>query len=306
MWLFKLPLFRNTVYRVARSSAVTSFVVVLPALPVIATTFAPERRLMSRAMSCSARVVSVDRDERRGPPRPGCPRTPRRARRPPRRRAAREGRGDEPVPVEPFAADGDEQVAGGQRPGVDRNAFDRLSGVAAQEPSSGRGRHVSVASAATRSIAYDALDPARRRASAARATSTSSNGSRPVADHLVLLVPLAGDEHEIARPGPRGWPRSIAPFRSMIARQAVDLATACPLGGRRSAGMTMPRLISSMIRSRILRLAGLSEVTMTRSLSRAATAPISGRFVVIAIAAAAEHGDRRGPWPAAAPSRAGS
>ena len=42
--------------------------------------------------------------------------------------------------------------------------------------------------------------------------------------------------------------------------------------------MTMPRWISSMIRAGSS-LRGLSDVTITRSLSRAATAPISGRFV---------------------------
>jgi len=42
--LLKFPRLRNTEYRAARNSAVSSFVVVFPALPVIATTVAPERR----------------------------------------------------------------------------------------------------------------------------------------------------------------------------------------------------------------------------------------------------------------------
>ena len=42
MWLLKLPRLRITRYRDASSSAVTSFVVVFPALPVIATTFVPD------------------------------------------------------------------------------------------------------------------------------------------------------------------------------------------------------------------------------------------------------------------------
>ena len=58
MWLFRFPLFRKTRYRVERNSAAISFVVVLPALPVMATTRAPDRRRTSRAMSCSPRVVS--------------------------------------------------------------------------------------------------------------------------------------------------------------------------------------------------------------------------------------------------------
>ena len=58
MWLFKLPLLRKTVYRAARNSAVISFVVDLPALPVTATTAAPESRRTRLASVCSAAIVS--------------------------------------------------------------------------------------------------------------------------------------------------------------------------------------------------------------------------------------------------------
>ena len=51
MWLFRFPLFRNTRYRADSSSAQISFVVVLPALPVMATTLAPDFRRTQRAMS---------------------------------------------------------------------------------------------------------------------------------------------------------------------------------------------------------------------------------------------------------------
>ena len=61
MWLLRFPLFLKTRWRDARNSAATSLVVVLPALPVIATTRAPDRRRTSRATSCSARVVSSTR-----------------------------------------------------------------------------------------------------------------------------------------------------------------------------------------------------------------------------------------------------
>ena len=44
MWLLKFPRLRITRYRAARNSAVTSFVVVFPALPVIATTLVPDSR----------------------------------------------------------------------------------------------------------------------------------------------------------------------------------------------------------------------------------------------------------------------
>ena len=44
MWLFRFPSFRITSQRVARNVAASSFVLVFPTLPVIATTVAPERR----------------------------------------------------------------------------------------------------------------------------------------------------------------------------------------------------------------------------------------------------------------------
>ena len=49
MWLFRLPEDRITRCRRPRNAAVTSFVVVLPALPVTATTRAPDRRRTHRA-----------------------------------------------------------------------------------------------------------------------------------------------------------------------------------------------------------------------------------------------------------------
>ena len=58
-WLFKLPAFFTTLKRDPISSAMVSFVVVFPALPVMATTFAPDSRRTNFARSCSARVVSA-------------------------------------------------------------------------------------------------------------------------------------------------------------------------------------------------------------------------------------------------------
>ena len=58
MWLFKLPLLRKTVYRAERNSAVISFVVDLPALPVTATTADPESRRTRLASVCNAAIVS--------------------------------------------------------------------------------------------------------------------------------------------------------------------------------------------------------------------------------------------------------
>ena len=58
-WLFKFPAFFTTRKRDPISSAMVSFVVVLPALPVIATTLACDSRRTYFARSCSARVVSA-------------------------------------------------------------------------------------------------------------------------------------------------------------------------------------------------------------------------------------------------------
>ena len=110
----------------------------------------------------------------------------------------------------------------------------------------------------------------RRRASASRATTTSSNGNDAVADHLVLLVPLAGDQHQIARP--RQLDRSgdrLAP---------IDDGSAPAARCRAACRRVSPRRTSSMMRFGSS-VRGLSDVMTTTSLKRPATAPISGRFV---------------------------
>ena len=81
MWLLKFPLLRTTRYRAARNSAVISFVVVFPALPVMATTFAPDSIRTRRATCWSAAVVSstsmtTARGSRTSPPRPRGTTTP--------------------------------------------------------------------------------------------------------------------------------------------------------------------------------------------------------------------------------------
>ena len=175
-----------------RNSAVSSFVVVFPALPVMATTFAPDRRRTSRARSCSARVVSptsiADRPRppaaglvahHRAPPHPpparprrtrgrrtdrrGSPRTDRLARAS-ANRWTRARAGDPDRPNQPPARDG-RDFPRGQR--------DRI------HPAS------SLASRCDAAPAPPAPPPRRR---------TAASG----ADHLVLLVPLAGDHHEVA------------------------------------------------------------------------------------------------------------
>ena len=59
MWLFRFPLFFTTRYRVANISAMVSFVVVLPALPVIAINRVSAANRTACARSCSARSVSA-------------------------------------------------------------------------------------------------------------------------------------------------------------------------------------------------------------------------------------------------------
>ena len=262
---------RKTLYFADRNSAVNSFVVVLPALPVIATTLAPDRRRTSRARSCKRprRVVHLDQ-ERRSRRLFGSTGSRHHT-----RRARRERPRDEVVAVEPSALDRHEQVAGGERPRIDRHALEPTVRIARDQPSAGDGRDL-------RRGQRDRLHPLDHSRAAAAARQRRAchlhvvERQRPIADHLVLLVSLAGDE----RPG---RPRSRVLNRLLDRLPPIDdRERRRDLAGRaartRSAGITMPRLISSMIFSGSS-LRGLSEVTITRSLSRAATAPISGRLV---------------------------
>ena len=179
MWLFRFPLFRNTRYRVDRNSAAISFVVVLPALPVMATTRAPDRRRTSRAMSCSARVVSststITQPRRR-------PRPSGRSRRDASTSTPRAPRASASatncVAVEPLAANRDEEIPRAAACACrSRSASIACRRVAAHEPPAGGGRDVPGGQRQPFHAATTPCEPARRRASAARATSTSSNGS---------------------------------------------------------------------------------------------------------------------------------
>ena len=217
MWLFRFPLFRNTRYRAERNSAATSFVVVLPALPVIATTLAPERRRTSRATSCSARVVSADpNDARRRPPRPRCAPAPagvdRRRASAPRPSAL----GDELVPSNRSPRIATNKSPGGERPRVDRQPTDRAS-----MPRRGRLRRRSRRRSSPAVSASDLHALRHPRAAAASRQRRARDldvveRQRPVADDLILLVSLAGDQHQIAGPRvvhgalDRGLPIAIA------------------------------------------------------------------------------------------------
>ena len=176
IWLFRFPLFLKTGKRADRNSATTSLVVVLPALPVIATTFAPERRRTSRARSCSAasRVVDLDDQRRR---RRACLR---------RNRRLVDHRADGPTSsgiarridarqtVSPA-------IATKKSPGSsERESIDTRPIAVAGSPRTTRppvAFATSVALKGSHSTCQHTRVPARRRASAVLATSTSSNGS---------------------------------------------------------------------------------------------------------------------------------
>ena len=234
MWLFRLPLFRNTRYRAARNSAVDFLRRRLAGAAGDRHHPRAGPRRTSRATSCSARVVSsTSISSGAGPPHlPRARPAPRPPPRPPRR--APSASATNSMAVEPLAADRDEQVARRERPRVDRHRADRAAAASpADHPPAGRGARPRAAVSA--SGVHAATTPscrARRRASAARATSTSSNGSTLVADDLVLLVPLAGDQHQVARPRVAGSPARWPPRRSTIASDGVDAGGGCPLRRR--------------------------------------------------------------------------
>ena len=200
-----------------------------------------------------------------------------------RRRHHRSGRargqrsGDEVVPVEPIAANRDEQIAG-LRSTACRSTTVRRAGP--DRPSTTRPPVAAAISAALSEIdirhrsrspaSRCAAAPARRAPLRRRRTAASCRRS-PGTSRAPCRRSGSGRRARASRTA-----FSIASRRSTIASDGVPFC--CPFGAIRSAGMTMPRRISSRIFSGSS-LRGLSDVTITRSLSRAATAPISGRFV---------------------------
>ena len=107
-----------------------------------------------------------------------------------------------------------------------------------------------------------------------RATSTSENGRRVCAGDLHGLVPLAGNEHDVAGPGQADRPLDgRGPVRHDL--QPVQLADA-------PARMSAMICCGSSVR-------GLSSVTMTRSAPLTAAAPIGGALAPVPVAATAEH-----------------
>ena len=200
------------------NSAATSLVVVLPALPVIATTFAPAtpphlgapvlqrpRRVATSITTAPAGAASAA------------------ARGPARRPRPRERVGDELVAVEPLAANRDEQSPGcSVRESIDARPTARRSPRTIRPPVAAA---TSAGGQRSRSTATTPATPTAPRKRRARDFDVVER-QRPVADDLVFLVPLAGDEHEVAAARVL-TARSIAALRSTIARYGVAFG-ACP------------------------------------------------------------------------------
>ena len=184
-----------------RNSAVSSFVVVLPALPVIATTFAPDRRRTSRArvLQRPGRVRHLD-DERRRPcrsclaARPASPSPPLRPHpRPARRRRTRARR---------TARRASRRTGPRRRSSASRSTTARSRVRASPGHHAPAGRGGDLGGAQRDRLGHPlrhprAAAPARQRG--ARDLDVVER-QRLVADHLVLLVPLAGDQDQIAAP----------------------------------------------------------------------------------------------------------
>ena len=169
MWLFRLPRLRKVVNRRPSSVAVISFVVVLPALPVMATTV-DCRAAPDHASGLLQAVQGVlHHDHRKVGRRHGCGITDDDS-----RGASRDGLGNEGMPVEPWPADRDVQIAGDERARVDRHRRQQPVLGAVAEHAAERVGHFARRQG-ERLGAHRAL-PVRRR-SAARATAPSSKGS---------------------------------------------------------------------------------------------------------------------------------
>ena len=202
MWLLRFPLLRNTRYRADRNSAVDFLGRRLAG--AAGDRDDPGARLgaarRARA-SCSAarRVVDLDHHARRPPA----------VRSRPRPRDQHAGRAPRASASATNACPSNRspRIATNRSPGasvresIDDAVRSRVAGSPRDQPA--RRGVGDVRRRSATSGCHRATTPAiraRRRASAARATSTSSNGSIAIADDLVLLVALAGDQHEVARP----------------------------------------------------------------------------------------------------------
>src|SRR3954471_7387648 len=200
--LFKLPFFRNTRKRLPRNSAATSFVVVFPALPVIATTFVPDRRRTSRAISCNPVVVFATLTRTDRPPAPAAwraasildcsttaPRAPRAIAAPmnscPSNRSPRIATNSSPLPI-------------------DRESIDRPAIASPGSPCSSRPPVALTMSAGVSGSRSTRLRHSRSGASAGQRRARDFHvveRQRPLADDLIFFVPLPGNQDQISRGG---------------------------------------------------------------------------------------------------------
>ena len=216
MWLFRFPRLRTTRYLAARNSAVISFVVVFPALPVMATTLVPDSIRTACASAWSAAVVSStsmttagvpparERPRRRGRTSPAAPASIAAcAKSAPSRRSPRMPMYNSPgasvrvsidTPVN-WRVSAPATIAPAMAVAT-QSAFSRISGVSATARSL---HHARVGPSADQRVARHGDIVERQRA---------------VADHLILLVSFAHDEHQVA------GPRELDRFSNR--RQAID------------------------------------------------------------------------------------
>ena len=287
------PLFFTTVKRVPSSAAIASFVVVLPALPVMATTRVPAACRTACASACSARSVSSTSITPPSPHRLGTGVPPRPARPRPPAAPARQRLGDE------------------RR--ARRTAARAAPRTGRRPPSSGCRSTTSRTGVCLAVTRRPAARPPRRRSSRASARPRSP-GPRLDPPRLQRLA-RHRDVVERMLSVRRSPDTSRVPCRrSARRRRRARRAIAWRIASRRStivstsallcrASGSAPRITSSMMRAGSS-LRGLSDVTTTTSLSRAATMPISGRLVRSRSPPAPKTVTRRA-WPSAAPSRAG-
>ena len=243
-----------------RIDASISLTVVLPLLPAMTITGIPNRPSPVRRQRAERRERIGDGDQVAG----------QRARRDPRR---------------PRAA-----TAPRSNAAATKSWPSKRSPASATKRSPGASARVSVVTRSKRTLAPTAWPgdgagggrgvhhPALHRASAAAATSASEKCARVAVRFLIILVALAGDEHDVAR--------ACAPDTAALIAFARSRSTV----QRRLPASRMPRTISLAIAAGSS-LRGLSLVTITRSARRDGDASHLRALARVAVAAATEHAD---------------
>ena len=196
-----------------------------------------------------------------------------------------------PMPVETLAADRHEEITRPNRPRVDRDAVDRPSIRASHVPAVRRSRpRCPRRSAAADPRVYDTLEPARRRASAVRATSTSSNGNvrSPMTWYFSCPFPAISTRSPAARVA-HGTFDGASCDRGSRDRASISDARApsavVAIGGHDDAALDLVDDLIRILRSRVV---GRDDDEIAQpGGDRAHERPLRA----IAIAAASEHRD---------------